>query len=83
MKPYCRRSGFRSSFDAAEEIVRCISFGTAASLSYRPGDLVAVQGIGGLGHLGIQFPNKFGHRAAAVGRDPENAALAEKLGAHH
>jgi D-arabinose 1-dehydrogenase-like Zn-dependent alcohol dehydrogenase len=47
-----------------------------------PGDLVAVQGIGGLGHLGIQFGNKFGYRVAAVGRGPQNAALAKKLGAH-
>ena len=47
-----------------------------------PGDLVAVQGIGGLGHLGIQFANKFGYKVAAVGRGPENAALAKKLGAH-
>jgi D-arabinose 1-dehydrogenase-like Zn-dependent alcohol dehydrogenase len=47
-----------------------------------PGDLVAVQGVGGLGHLGIQFANRFGYRVAAVGRGPENASLAEKLGAH-
>jgi D-arabinose 1-dehydrogenase-like Zn-dependent alcohol dehydrogenase len=47
-----------------------------------PGDLVAVQGIGGLGHLGVQFANKFGHYVAAVGRGPENAELAKKLGAH-
>ena len=47
-----------------------------------PGDLVAVQGIGGLGHLGIQFANKFGHYVAAIGRGSENAALAKKLGAH-
>src|SRR6202035_5649405 len=47
-----------------------------------PGDLVAVQGIGGLGHLGIQFANKFGYRVAAIGRGPENATLAKKLGAH-
>src|ERR1700730_14607428 len=47
-----------------------------------PGDLVAVQGIGGLGHLGIQFANKFGYKVAAIGRGSENAALAEKLGAH-
>ncbi|MGB6686488.1 MAG: alcohol dehydrogenase [Terracidiphilus sp.] len=47
-----------------------------------PGDLVAVQGIGGLGHLGVQFANKFGYKVAAVGRGPENAALATKLGAH-
>ena len=47
-----------------------------------PGDVVAVQGVGGLGHLGIQFANKFGYRVVAVGRGPENAALAKKLGAH-
>lgn len=47
-----------------------------------PGDLVAVQGIGGLGHLGIQFANKFGYKVAAIGRGPENAALAKKLGAN-
>jgi D-arabinose 1-dehydrogenase-like Zn-dependent alcohol dehydrogenase len=46
-----------------------------------PGDLVAVHGIGGLGHLGIQFAQKFGYKVAAVGRGPENAALAKKLGA--
>jgi D-arabinose 1-dehydrogenase-like Zn-dependent alcohol dehydrogenase len=47
-----------------------------------PGDLVAVQGIGGLGHLAVQFANKFGYRVAAIGRGPENAALAKKLGAN-
>ena len=46
-----------------------------------PGDLVAVQGIGGLGHLGVQFANKFGYKVAAIGRGSENAALAKKLGA--
>jgi len=46
-----------------------------------PSDLVAVQGIGGLGHLGIQFANKFGYKVAAIGRGSENAALAKKLGA--
>jgi D-arabinose 1-dehydrogenase-like Zn-dependent alcohol dehydrogenase len=46
-----------------------------------PGDLVAVQGVGGLGHLGIQFANKSGYKVAAVGRRPENATLAKKLGA--
>ena len=46
-----------------------------------PSDLVAVQGIGGLGHLGIQFADKFGYRVAAIGRGPENATLAKKLGA--
>jgi len=47
-----------------------------------PPDLVAVQGVGGLGHLGIQFANKCGYRVAAIGRGPENAELAKKLGAH-
>lgn len=46
-----------------------------------PGDLVAVQGIGGLGHLGIQFASKFGYKVAAIGRGGENAALAKRLGA--
>jgi len=47
-----------------------------------PGDLVAVQGVGGLGHLGIQFASKFGYRVAAIGRGPENEVLARKLGAN-
>jgi D-arabinose 1-dehydrogenase-like Zn-dependent alcohol dehydrogenase len=46
-----------------------------------PGDLVAVQGIGGLGHLGIQFANKFGYNVVAIGRGSASAALAKKLGA--
>ena len=46
-----------------------------------PGDLVAVLGVGGLGHLAIQFANKFGYKVAAIGRGRENAALAERLGA--
>jgi D-arabinose 1-dehydrogenase-like Zn-dependent alcohol dehydrogenase len=46
-----------------------------------PGDLVGVLGIGGLGHLGIQFANKFGYKVAAIGRGAESAALAKKLGA--
>jgi D-arabinose 1-dehydrogenase-like Zn-dependent alcohol dehydrogenase len=46
-----------------------------------PGSLVAVQGVGGLGHLAIQFANKFGYKVAAIGRGPENSVLAKKLGA--
>ena len=46
-----------------------------------PSDLVAVQGIGGLGHLGIQFASKFGYKVAAIGRGAENGDLAKKLGA--
>ena len=47
-----------------------------------PGDLVAVQGIGGLGHLGVQYANKFGYKVAAIGRGADNAPFAKKLGAH-
>ena len=46
-----------------------------------PGDLVAVQGIGGLGHLGVQFAQKFGYKVAAIGRGSANDKLAKKLGA--
>ncbi len=46
-----------------------------------PGDLVAVLGVGGLGHLGIQFANKLGYKVAAIGRGSEIAALEKKLGA--
>jgi D-arabinose 1-dehydrogenase-like Zn-dependent alcohol dehydrogenase len=46
-----------------------------------PGDLVAVQGVGGLGHLGIQFANQFGYKVAAIGQGPGTAVLAKKLGA--
>ncbi|HZP22647.1 MAG TPA: alcohol dehydrogenase [Terriglobales bacterium] len=46
-----------------------------------PGDLVGILGIGGLGHLAIQYANKFGYKVAAIGRGGESAALAKKLGA--
>lgn len=46
-----------------------------------PGDLVAVQGIGGLGHLGVQFAARLGYKVVAIGRGPETGALARKLGA--
>jgi D-arabinose 1-dehydrogenase-like Zn-dependent alcohol dehydrogenase len=46
-----------------------------------PGDLVAVQGVGGLGHLAIQFASKFGYRTVAIGYGSEAEPLAKKLGA--
>jgi D-arabinose 1-dehydrogenase-like Zn-dependent alcohol dehydrogenase len=46
-----------------------------------PGDVVAIQGIGGLGHLGIQFANKFGFETVAIGRGEDKKDLALKLGA--
>src|ERR1700716_1018723 len=48
----------------------------------RGGDLVAVQGIGGLGHLGIQFARHMGFRTVAIGRGREKEKLAHDLGAH-
>ena len=48
----------------------------------RGGDLVAVQGIGGLGHLAVQFARHMGFRTVAIGRGPEKEALARELGAH-
>src|SRR5271154_2056954 len=48
----------------------------------RAGDLVAVQGIGGLGHLGIQYARQMGFRTIAIGRGADKQPLASKLGAH-
>ena len=70
--------------DVAAAPLLCAGITTFNALRHSgalPGDLVAVLGIGGLGHLGIQFANKFGYRVAAVGRGSENSALAKKLGA--
>jgi D-arabinose 1-dehydrogenase-like Zn-dependent alcohol dehydrogenase len=73
------------SLDAAEAApLLCAGVTTFNALRHSgalPSDLVAVQGIGGLGHLGIQFAQKFGYKVAAIGRGPENSALAKKLGA--
>src|SRR5256714_3648615 len=49
----------------------------------RAGDVVAVQGIGGLGHLGVQYARQMGFQTVALGRGKDKAPLAEKLGAHH
>jgi len=74
------------SLDAAQAApLLCAGITTYNALRHSgamPGDLVAVLGVGGLGHLGIQFASKFGYKVAAVGRGPENAALAKKLGAN-
>jgi len=48
----------------------------------RAGDLMAVQGIGGLGHLGVQYARQMGFRTVAIGRGADKASLAKKLGAH-
>jgi D-arabinose 1-dehydrogenase-like Zn-dependent alcohol dehydrogenase len=48
----------------------------------RPGDTVAIVGIGGLGHLGVQFAAKSGYRTVAIARGQDKAPLAKELGAH-
>ena len=48
-----------------------------------PGDMVAILGIGGLGHLGVQFAVKMGFNTVAIARGRDKEALARKLGAHH
>ena len=71
--------------DADAAPLLCAGVTTYNSLRHSgvlPGDLVAGQGVGGLGHLGIQFAQKFGYKGAAIGRRSENAALANKLGAN-
>ena len=74
------------SLDVAEAApLLCAGLTTFNSLRHSgalPGDLVAVQGIGGLGHLGIQYASKFGYNVAAIGRGSENAALTKTLGAN-
>jgi D-arabinose 1-dehydrogenase-like Zn-dependent alcohol dehydrogenase len=62
----------------------CAGSNTYNALRYAgalPGNLVAVQGIGGLGHLGLQFANKFGFQVAAIGRGSKIESLAFELGA--
>ena len=49
----------------------------------RPGDLVAVLGLGGLGHLGVQYAVKMGFRTVGIARGKDKEALARKLGAQH
>src|SRR5438445_10811790 len=73
------------SLDPAEAApLMCAGITTFNALRHSgalPSDLVAVQGIGGLGHLGIQFAQRFGYQVVAIGRGPEKAVLAKKLGA--
>ena len=64
--------------------ILCAGITTFNSLRHsgaRAGDLVAVQGLGGLGHLGVQFANKMGFHTVAIGRGQERSVLALKLGA--
>jgi D-arabinose 1-dehydrogenase-like Zn-dependent alcohol dehydrogenase len=58
------------------------TFNALRNSGARPGDLVAIQAIGGLGHLGVQFANKAGYRTVAISRGKDAEQLAVKLGAH-
>lgn len=72
-----------SSVEAAPLLCAGITvFNSLRNSGARGGDLVAVQGIGGLGHLGIQYARQMGFRTVAVGRGKDKEALARKLGAH-
>ncbi len=72
--------------DAAEAApLLCAGVTTYNALRHsgaRPGDIVAVQGVGGLGHLGIQFARRMGFRTVAISSGPGKRTLAEELGAH-
>jgi alcohol dehydrogenase, propanol-preferring len=73
-----------SSVDAAPLL--CAGLTTFSALRNAPtkaGDLVAVLGIGGLGHLGVQNARHMGSEIAAMARGADKAELAKKLGAHH
>ena len=58
------------------------TFNALRNAGLRAGDLVAVQGVGGLGHLGIQFARQMGFRTIAIGRGNDKEKLAKSLGAH-
>ena len=73
-----------SSVDAAPLL--CAGLTTFSALRNGPakaGDLVAVVGIGGLGHLGVQYARHMGFEVAAIARGADQVELARKLGAHH
>lgn len=59
------------------------TFNALRNSGARAGDLVAILGIGGLGHLAIQFASKMGFRTIAIARGQDKEQLAKKLGAHH
>jgi len=73
-----------SAVDAAPLLCAGITtFNALRESVARPGDLVAILGIGGLGHLGVQYAVKMGFEVVAIARGEEKGALAKELGAHH
>ena len=72
-----------SSADAAPLLCAGITtYNAVRNAGLRGGDLVAVQGIGGLGHLGVQFARQMGFRTVAIGKGHDKEQLAKDLGAH-
>jgi len=72
-----------TSVDAAPLLCAGITtYNALRNAGLRGGDLVAVQGIGGLGHLGVQFARHMGFRTVAIGRGVDKEKLAKDLGAH-
>jgi D-arabinose 1-dehydrogenase-like Zn-dependent alcohol dehydrogenase len=59
------------------------TFNALRNSGARPGDVVAVHGLGGLGHLGVQFAAKMGYKVVGVARGKDKEALAKQLGAWH
>ena len=59
------------------------TFNALRNSGARGGDVVAVLGIGGLGHLGVQFAARMGFKTVAIARGKDKKAFAKKLGAHH
>jgi alcohol dehydrogenase, propanol-preferring len=87
---YARQSGLVAIPDGLSALeaapLLCAGFTTYNGLlkaGPKPGALVAVQGIGGLGHLGIQYARKMGAQVVAIARGTDKADLAKRLGAHH
>lgn len=73
-----------SAIDAAPLACAGVTmFNSLRLTTARPGDVVAVLGIGGLGHLGVQFAAQMGFRTVAIARGSEKSDMAHKLGAHH
>src|SRR5580700_47036 len=59
------------------------TFSALRNSSARAGDLVAIFGVGGLGHLGVQYARRMGFEVVAIDRGSDRAELSKKLGAHH
>jgi len=73
-----------SSVEAAPLLCAGITvYNALRNSGIKAGDLVAIQGIGGLGHLGIQYAHKMGMRTVAISTSDDKKDLAKELGAHH